>query len=358
MIEIDQETLETLIDENVGHASETVISSGEQPPRLKTPYCRQRRDSKTYVSKQKSFTRKRSQGRYDSRRELNNNGEISVDASNVRSFPAGSVEAFKNDGESDSGYSSSMSTSISLSDEIEAPKGLILENGSNTDIEGDELSSSGNDQVRKRSADHPIMNESTANAALHRNANKIEERLDSLIHGVTPGIENLDLNRECALETDVHSQAASVSYDLDEPGSASFKLIHHESVATVQENTKELPESFAMSPFRLQKTPALDDSALSRTKMGRKPGLLRRRTTLVSFRPPKQMAVQEGESDIVEMDEAGFLQMLTDFKSLKTQLLKLKRELQEVGTVPLSYRRLLLGARTQKIFTKYACITG
>ena len=50
----------------------------------------------------------------------------------------------------------------------------------------------------------------------------------------------------------------------------------------------------------------------------------------MSFRPPKQVTVQEGESSIVEMDEAGFLQLLTDFKSLKTQLLKLKRELQEV----------------------------
>ena len=37
------------------------------------------------------------------------------------------------------------------------------------------------------------------------------------------------------------------------------------------------------------------------------------------------------ESDIVEMDEAGFLQMLTDLKTFKTLLLKLKRELQEVG---------------------------
>ena len=58
--------------------------------------------------------------------------------------------------------------------------------------------------------------------------------------------------------------------------------------------------------------------------------LQRRRTTAMSFRPPKQVTVQEGESGIVEMDEAGFLQLLTDFKSLKTQLLKLKRELQEV----------------------------
>ncbi|KAJ7333611.1 hypothetical protein OS493_017154 [Desmophyllum pertusum] len=45
------------------------------------------------------------------------------------------------------------------------------------------------------------------------------------------------------------------------------------------------------------------------------------------------MTVQEGESDIVEMDEVGFLQMLTDLKSLKTQLLKLKRELQEADVV-------------------------
>ena len=45
------------------------------------------------------------------------------------------------------------------------------------------------------------------------------------------------------------------------------------------------------------------------------------------------MAAQEGEGDIVEMDEVGFMQLLTDIKSLKTQLLKLKRELQEVSIV-------------------------
>ena len=323
VIEIDPESLETLMDENLGPSSEIIVSNSEQPTRFKTPYCRQRRDSKTYVSKQKSFTRRRSYARGDTCPELNNNEEISVDASNVLTFPAGNVEAFKQDSESDSGYSSSMSTSVSLSEEIEAAKRLSLENGSCTDIEADDLTCSGDDLVRKRSAGNPVMNQRAADSpTLHQNTSNVRERLDSLIHGVSSGIVDLDLNSGGASEQDGHTQKASMTNGLDGL-SASFKLSQNENI---QEKTAELPKS----PFHLQKTP-LDDSDLPRTKTGRRPGLLRRRTTLMSFRPPKQMTVQEGESDIVEMDEAGFLQMLTDLKTFKTLLLKLKRELQEVG---------------------------
>ena len=325
MIEIDEESLEVVIDENIGHSSETVVSNSEQPTRFKTPYSRQRRDSKTYVSKQKSFTRKRSSaGRNDSHREMNNNAEISVDASNVLNFSAGNVEGFKQDSESDSGYSSSMSTSISLNEEIEAVK----RHSSSTDVDADDLTFSGDDNVRKGSADNPVMSEFTGNSTLNQNTGNIKERLDSLINGASSGIGSLNLSREVeSSNTGIYSQTATVSNGLGKQ-SASFKLpvTHKETIPTVHKEAKELAESQS----NLQKQ-TLDDTALPRTKTGRRPGLQRRRTTAMSFRPPKQITVHEGESDTVEMDEAGFVQMLTDFKSLKTQLLKLKRELQEVG---------------------------
>ena len=328
MIETDFESSETLMDNNLGQSSEATYSNSEQS-RFKTPYSRRRRDSKSYVSKQKSFTRRRSQSHNSSQQEMNNNEEIAADATNVISLA--NPEAFKQlDSESDSGYSSSMSTSISLSEEIEASKRLSLENGSITDIDTDDLAIGGDDPTRKNSVEKSVTNENSTHPLLHRNSSNLGERLDSLIHGVSSGIDELNLNGTAGM--DVSSQGG-VSNSLDEP-SASFKLsfIDNQGKDEPKEKSKEPSDSLAKPPVPLQKYKvSSDDTALPRTKSGRRPGILRRRTTLVSFRPPKQMTVQEGESDIVEMDEVGFLQLLTDIKSLKTQLLKLKRELQEVS---------------------------
>lgn len=323
VIEIDEETLEVFIGENVEDPSETFVSSSEQSMRFKTPYSRQRRDSKSYVSKQKSFTRRRSgSGRHGSYQELNNSGEISHDVNNVLNFSAANFEAFKLDSESDSGYSSSMSTSVSLGEEIDAAKKL----STSTDIDADELTFVGDDRGGKSSASNLVMSEYTSGSLEHQNTGNVEGQLDSLINGVSSEIGNLDLTKQVREETVVYREEPNLSNGLEEP-STSFILSHNENATPTfheQENGVE------KSSFNLQKDP-LDGSALpGRTKTGKRPMLQRRRTTAMSFRPPKQVTVQEGESGIVEMDEAGFLQLLTDFKSLKTQLLKLKRELQEV----------------------------
>ena len=329
MIETDCEPSMTLMNDNKGHPLQAAVPNAEQSC-LKSPYARPRRGSKTYVSKQKSFTRRGSQGHhlYSSNQEVTNNEDFSVDTTNILTHS--NQEAFKHDSESDSGYSSSMSASISLSEEIEASKRLSLENGSATDIDTDDLLTGGDDIVRKNSADK-AMNECSTHSLLRQNSSNLEERLDSLIHGVSSEIDKLDLNSELTTGKKLPS-LEGVSNTLDE-SLASFNLSFPEGQGKDQhkEKSKELSDNLAKPPFPVKnKKMSSDDSALPRTKSGRRPGVLRRRTTLVSFRPPKQMTVQEGESDIVEMDEVGFLQMLTDVKSFKTQLLKLKRELQEV----------------------------
>lgn len=330
MIETDFESSETLMDDNKGQPLQAAFPNAEQF-RLKSPYARPRRGSKTYVSKQKSFTRRGSQGHhlYSSHQEMTNNEDNSVDTTNMLTLL--SQEAFKHDSESDSGYSSSMSASISLSEEIEASMRLSLENGSVTDVDTDDLSTGGDDIVRKNSADKE-MNECSTHPLLRQNSSNLEERLDSLIHGVSSEIDKLDLNGELTAGKK-HPSLEGVSNTIDE-SLAKFNLSFPDGQGKDQhkEKSKELSDNLAKPPFPVKnKKMSSDDSALPRTKSGRRPGVLRRRTTLVSFRPPKQMTVQEGESDIVEMDEVGFLQMLTDVKSFKTQLLKLKRELQEVN---------------------------
>ena len=330
MIETDSEPSETLMDDNKGHPLQAAFPNAEQF-RLKSPYARPRRGSKTYVSKQKSFTRRGSQGHhlYSSHQEMTNNEDNSVDTTNILTLL--SQEAFKHDSESDSGYSSSMSASISLSEEIETSKRLSVENGSVTDVDTDDLSTGGDDIVQKNSADNEI-NECSTHPLLRQNSSNLEERLDSLIQGVSSEIDKLDLNGVLTAR-EKHPSLEGVSNTLDE-SLASFNLSFPDGQGKDQhkEISKELPDNLAKPPFPVKnKKMSSDDSALPRTKSGRRPGVLRRRTTLVSFRPPKQMTVQEGESDIVEMDEVGFLQMLTDVKSFKTLLLKLKRELQEVS---------------------------
>lgn len=330
MIETDFESSETLMDDNKGQPLQAAFPNAEQF-RLKSPYARPRRGSKTYVSKQKSFTRRGSQGHhlYSSHQEMTNNEDNSVDTTNMLTLL--SQEAFKHDSESDSGYSSSMSASISLSEEIEASMRLSLENGSVTDVDTDDLSTGGDDIVRKNSADKE-MKECSTHPLLRQNSSNLEERLDSLIHGVSSEIDKLDLNGELTAGKK-HPSLEGVSNTIDE-SLAKFNLSFPDGQGKDQhkEKSKELSDNLAKPPFPVKnKKMSSDDSALPRTKSGRRPGVLRRRTTLVSFRPPKQMTVQEGESDIVEMDEVGFLQMLTDVKSFKTQLLKLKRELQEVS---------------------------
>ena len=341
MIETDFEPSEALMDDNKGQPLQAAFPNAEQS-RLKTPYARPRRGSKTYVSKQKSFTRRGSQGHhlYNFHQEVTNNEDISVDTTNILTLC--NQEALKHDCESDSGYSSSMSASLSLSEEIEASKRLSLENGSVTDVDTDNLSTGGDDITRENSADK-AMNESSTRPLLHHNSSNLEERLDSLIHGVSSEIDKLDLNGELTAGKELPS-LEMVSNTLDE-SLTSFKLSFPDDQGKDQpkEKSKELSDNLAKPPFPVKnKKMSSDDTALPRTKSGRRPGVLRRRTTLVSFRPPKQMTVQEGESDIVEMDEVGFLQMLTDVKSLKTQLLKLKRELQEVSCSNFYFHKIII----------------
>ncbi|XP_068744960.1 uro-adherence factor A-like isoform X2 [Montipora capricornis] len=327
--DIGEKPLEALFDGNIESSAETLITSNDdQMSRSKTPYSRQRRGSKTFVSRQKSFTRKKFRNNRNSRQELNNNAEISVGMSNFVSLQSGTSDTPKHDNESDSGYSSSISTSISLSEEIESLKRLSLENGSSTDIETDDFMIGKDCHDMENSPD--TLNKSTVSASSsslsNQNASNVHEsQLDSLNHGLSSSKADLRTRETSVSKTDIQTLNG-----IDEP-SASFQR-SDENGSSHQENTDEVSNTFSKQTSNSRKISS-DDMALPRTKTGRRPGPLRRRTTVVSFRPPKPMTVLDRESDIVEMDDAGFLQMLTDLKSFKTQLLKLKRELQEADVV-------------------------
>lgn len=325
---IGKKTLDSLVDGNNEMSSQTFgTCNDEQTSRFKTPYSRERRGSKTFASRQKSFTRKKLRDNHDSQQELNNNDGISVDPSKVLSLANCNSDIFKQDSESDSGYSSSMSASVSLSEDIEALKRLSLENGSSTDIETDDFMSSKNcnDTTEISEGNHKERTDRASSLSpVYKNASHVcEDRLNS-----SPGDRSLNNADHSFKENPVFKSDSQKLNGIDETSCSS--ILSHENSPPLEENTDEKSNKIINSTSNSQKVSS-DDMALPRTKAGRKLGSLRRRTTVVSFRPPKQMTVMDGESDIVEMDEAGFMQMLTDLKSFKTQLLKLKRELQEVG---------------------------
>ncbi|XP_074613282.1 uncharacterized protein LOC141873254 isoform X2 [Acropora palmata] len=327
---LGEKTLESLVDGNNEMSSQTFgTCNDEQTSRFKTPYSRQCRGSKTFASRQKSFTRKKLRDNHGSQQELNNNDGISVDPSKVLSLANCNSDMFKQDSESDSGYSSSMSASVSLSEDIEALKRLSLENGSSTDIETDDFMSSKNcNDTTEISADNHKERTDRASSlsSVYKNASHVcEDRLNS-----SPGDRSSNNADHSFKENPVFKSDSQKLNGIDEPSCSS--ILSHENSPPLEENTDEKSNKIVKSTSNSQKVSS-DDMALPRTKTGRKLGSLRRRTTLVSFRPPKQMTVMDGESDIVEMDEAGFMQMLTDLKSFKTQLLKLKRELQEAEVV-------------------------
>jgi len=114
-----------------------------------------------------------------------------------------------------------------------------------------------------------------------------------------------------------------------ESGVVDLNQNNNETTNTL-DNTKN--GDLKKSPFQVLKVrkASLDDASLSQKP--KRPGLVRRRTTLVTFRPPRKVSAftEVDDSGVLEIDEAGFIQCLTDVRAMKTMLLKLKRELQEV----------------------------
>lgn len=59
--------------------------------------------------------------------------------------------------------------------------------------------------------------------------------------------------------------------------------------------------------------------------------------SIASLRPPKQMGVVEADDGGARIDSTSYHHMCQDITSLKTMLFRLKRVLQEVGQVSISF---------------------
>ena len=304
----------------------------------KLPYSRKGSyKMKNYVSKQKSFLRKQT---------------VSDQRETFSGFESSSQEtesdfSQKHDSE-DSGYSSSRSTFSREKKSGEHDE--LCDKESNAAAK---TVSSGKDKM--------VTHGDNSDAALSRTISDVEKRLNSLILGKNHSVgdgkfdkkecedsanasKESDRSGDCTSErpcTNSEAKAVSESRQIN-PGEfsgADSKTIVEvrNTPAGIYNNNKgdadaDVDQGLGKSPFHLQKgriiMSSVDDSAVAKGRP--RPNLVRRRTTLLSFRRPRQMAAQEGETDTLEIDEATYTQCFGDIKNLKTMLLKLKRELQEV----------------------------
>lgn len=299
--------------------------------RTKTPYTKSSKHGMKHpLSKQKSFNK----GKQLLSNEFNDKSQFGSRVSHQESV--------------ESGYNSSWSSNSFNEDKYNA----------DTDIEEESVFSDSN--TDKYDAH-----------ALETKISDVEKRINSLIIGrraselgktdaKSPSeekenaskTESTDSNNETTQNEDTDVKLSSEEKQtktkpLENNESESNKDATQNGVAEVtasDENKNDIVKSpgnslangeneLKKSPFQVHKVrkTSLDDITTKAQKPTR-PGLVRRRTTLVTFRPPRKTSAfnEVDDSGVLEIDEAGFVQCLTDVRSMKTMLLKLKRELQEV----------------------------
>ncbi|XP_048578474.1 uncharacterized protein LOC5498973 isoform X3 [Nematostella vectensis] len=324
----------------------------------KVPYARMR-ENRSYVSRKKSFTKLRSTHVSSSKSqpvddERKNAIAMTMPGKSFKGTNTSDVEkaaeylvALKVDtslgstivkqSSLESGYNSSMSiSSISANDDLK---------DADTEAETDV------DEAFKSEGESATDNASKY-ASLQKKISDVEQRINSLIQGKgnteIPGKSVQDVK-----STDKPTKEGLVNNQIISKPDSNLDVNQNKGE---NENDKDLKKS----PFQLSKSGkgASDEPGARR---GPRPGLVRRRTTLVSFRPPRQSPgfSETSNSEVFEMDEAAFVQYLTDVRAMKTMLLKLKRELQEADVAsPLSHSLAPHSASTQACSTASSTIAS
>ena len=279
----------------------------EQPnTRTKTPYTKTRKNGiKHPLSKQKSFTKGKQLLSAPNENEGNENSQ--------------SVNRVSHQESVESGYNSSWSSNSFNEDK----------NNADTDIEEESVFSDSNTDTYDAQA-------------IETKISDVEKRINSLILGrraselgtteVKPSSkENSHENVDKPLENKESMDTSSKTTQNE--GAGVIPGEHNEGDEKSPGSSAKSENELKKSPFQVHKVrkTSLDDITTSAQKPTR-PGLVRRRTTLVTFRAPRKTSAfsEVDDSGVLEIDEAGFVQCLTDVRSMKTMLLKLKRELQEV----------------------------
>ncbi|XP_031556992.1 protein MLP1 homolog isoform X2 [Actinia tenebrosa] len=359
-----KQKLETVVTERRNSLGRSKMAGDDivSVPHSKSPYSRKvQAETKPYLSKQKSFNKKKP---LVTSNELNLSDDDKTRSSEIQTDKKDSIDkeelmskaASPSHQESmESGYNSSWSTS-SLSEDFKTSK-------CSTDTDADVDLRDLNDQTLKDGTDdvdEQLKNETSAahyEKALQKKISDVEKRINSLILGGNPidldtsGAEdNSDKNssqsQELVDKTISNNCAEDLKDEKDETLTNGFQEESHELKDFNQnvriEKSKTLGRSRDVdqeisqkSPFHMLKVrkASLDESRVD--PKPKRPGLVRRRTTLVTFRAPRHASAfnEVDDSGVLEIDEAGFVQCLTDVRAMKTMLLKLKRELQEAEVV-------------------------
>ena len=163
---------------------------------------------------------------------------------------------------------------------------------------------------------------------MNKTLSDVQDRLELLIRGKAEGYRFLDSNGTADNKSDNRIRSIDSENDTKE---AKFQG----KTTTTTENTLVNGEASELEKVCLIKK--ADKQSPDDVEEGRRRGpqgsMLKKRATLTSFRPPRTMEARQCEEGVVSMDEAGYMTCMNDIKAVKTMLLKLKRELQEVTTI-------------------------
>jgi hypothetical protein len=332
-------------------------------PHSKSPYSRKTQSEPKTLSRQKSFNKNRpatSKELIPTNEAGSSTNKMEADGKPMEKEVLMFKTASPSHQESiESGYNSSWSTS-SISEDFKNGKHST---DVDTDIDMDLKDLSDETLKSETNADEQLNTEDKSvdyERALQEKISDVEKRINSLILGRRNSID-LGINEaenssnvkseETLEETDDITSASThneIVKDTSEALTNGLQDESHEKESNPElnqndteiENSKTLDNSreddqewSRKSPFHIHKVRKSSLDETRETQKPKRPGLVRRRTTLVTFRPPRQTSAfnEVDDSGVLEIDDTGFVQCLTDVRSMKTMLLKLKRELQEVS---------------------------
>ena len=307
---------------------------------IKPPYLRKNKDTKYPFAKPKTFKGKTETESFQYQRTedlpsqcTNTSGEESSieteseNSSSSRSCPPKQTSK-------DSGYSSSDTwSSFSLDDSLK----LDLKDEDNRELREAFADLNVKEKSSAKARDEPQVHpgnvsserRNSRGAILTKQISDVQDRLDSLIRGTVDAYRTVDNDGKTPSDIVPGQDSDAIKSNNDVKESVERKTEGRVPVQNTIVNG-ESPE-LIKSPFqilRVQKQ-SMDDLEMGRRR-GPQGKVLRRRSTVTTFRPPRTMEARQFEEGVVSMDEVGYMTCMNDIKAVKTMLLKLKRELQEV----------------------------
>lgn len=292
---------------------------------IKPPYLRKSKDTKLSFAKPKVFKSKveAETSQYQPvERQQSKPVDTSGEESSVETGGENSSDSSAAKLESkDSGYGSSGTwSSFSLDDNFKRD----LKNGDNQELRDEFVDLNLRDKCSSRDREGQPLSPGNISAQrknsggeiLNKTISNVQDRLELLIQGKVEKHRSFDSDGTADSTSDNTLRSKDSETD-DKEAKRQGKII----AKNILVNGKQITNKTYKQSL---------DGVVEGSRRGPQGNVLQRRSTVTSFRPPRTMEARQCEEGVVSMDEAGYMTFINDMKYMKTMLLKLKRELQEV----------------------------